>query len=83
MYQDEWGNTYNTLEEAKMGVLKRFSVREIASEFYYHVTIEEVLEWCVGNAEFHKRFAGEFEATVNQLCENYVFEEVEENEPET
>jgi len=78
MYQDEWGNTYNTLEEAKLGVLKQFSVREIASELYYHVTIEEVLEWCVGNAEFHKQFAGEFEATVNELCEDYVFEEVEE-----
>ena len=78
MYQDEWGNTYETLTEAKAGVLKHFTPKDIADELFYHVTIDDVLEWCVGNAEFHKRFAGEFEATLNALCEDYIFEEVEE-----
>ena len=75
MYYDQWGNAYKTMEEAKAGVLKQFSVREIAVELYYHIDIDSLLEWCIGNADFHKRFAGEFEATVNELCEEYISNE--------
>lgn len=75
MYYDQWGNVYKTMEEAKAGVLKQFSTREIAAELYYHIDIDSLLEWCIGNADFHKQFAGEFEATVNELCEEYISDE--------
>jgi len=75
MYYDQWGNVYKTMEEAKAGVLKQFSTREIATELYYHIDIDSLLEWCIGNADFHKRFAEEFGNTVNELCEEYISDE--------
>lgn len=77
MYQDEWGNIYKTMEEAKAEVLKQFGIREIAAELYYHIDIDNLLRWCIGNADFHKQFNEEFENTVNALCEEYIFKEEE------
>lgn len=75
MYYDQWSNVYKTMEEAKAGVLKNFEVREIAAELYYYIDIDSLLEWCIGNADFHKQFAKELENTVNALCEEYISEE--------
>ena len=77
MYQDAWGNIYKTIEEANAGVLKQFGVREIAAELYYHIDIDSLLRWCIGNADFHKQFKEEFEETVKALCEEYISDEGE------
>ena len=75
MYYDQWGNAYKTMEEAKAGVLKQFNAREVAAELYYHIDIDRLLEWCIGNADFHKQFKEEFEETVNELCDEYISDE--------
>ena len=74
MYQDEWGRSYKTIEEAKEEVIKTFSKESIASELYYHIDIDILLEWCLNNADFRKDFSNEIKNTVNDLCEDCIFE---------
>lgn len=71
MWENEWGDTFNSEEEAYEDCLDRMTTEDYADEMFFHLSSDDLLHWAMEQEGFWERFADVIADIRQEFFTNY------------
>lgn len=79
MWESEWGDTFDSEEEAYEDCLSRMTIEDYADEMIFHLSYDDLLQWAMKQEGFWEQFENTMKEIREEFFRNY-YSEVEDED---